>query len=48
VLLSLCYGTGGKVIGVDISPRMIGRVRTEIQKVGFNNAEVLIADRGVP
>jgi O-methyltransferase/aklanonic acid methyltransferase len=37
-------GTGGKVIGVDISSRMIARVRTEIQKVGFNNAEVLIAD----
>src|SRR6185503_3195947 len=37
-------GTGGKVFGVDISPRMIGRVRTEIQEVGCNNAEVLIAD----
>jgi ubiquinone/menaquinone biosynthesis C-methylase UbiE len=37
-------GTGGKVVGVDISPRMIGRARTEIQKVGFSNAEFLIAD----
>jgi ubiquinone/menaquinone biosynthesis C-methylase UbiE len=37
-------GAEGKVIGVDISPRMIGRVRTEILKVGLNNAEVLIAD----
>ena len=37
-------GTGGKVIGVDISPRMIGRVRTEILNAGFHNAEVLVAD----
>jgi ubiquinone/menaquinone biosynthesis C-methylase UbiE len=37
-------GTGGKVIGVDISRRMIGRARTEIEKVGFKNAEVLVAD----
>jgi O-methyltransferase/aklanonic acid methyltransferase len=37
-------GAGGKVIGVDISSRMIGRARTEIWKVGHGNSEVLVAD----
>jgi O-methyltransferase/aklanonic acid methyltransferase len=37
-------GAGGRVVGVDISPRMIGRARTEIRQAGLGNAEVLVAD----
>ena len=37
-------GAEGRVIGIDISPLMIGRARTEIQKSGFSNADVLVAD----
>src|SRR5262245_53253160 len=37
-------GAGGRAVGVDISTRMVGRARTEIRKVGFGNAEVLVAD----
>jgi ubiquinone/menaquinone biosynthesis C-methylase UbiE len=34
----------GRVVGIDISPLMIDRARTEIQKFGFCNADVLVAD----
>jgi ubiquinone/menaquinone biosynthesis C-methylase UbiE len=37
-------GDEGRVVGIDISPLMISRARTEIQKFGFCNADVLVAD----
>jgi len=37
-------GDEGRVVGIDISPLMINRARTEIQKFGFCNADVLVAD----
>jgi ubiquinone/menaquinone biosynthesis C-methylase UbiE len=37
-------GAEGRVVGIDISSLMIGRARTEIQKSGFSNADVLVAD----
>jgi len=37
-------GDEGRVVGIDISSRMIGRARTEIQKFGLCNADVLVAD----
>jgi ubiquinone/menaquinone biosynthesis C-methylase UbiE len=37
-------GDEGRVVGIDISPLMINRARAEIQKFGFCNADVLVAD----
>ena len=37
-------GDEGRVVGIDISTLMIGRARTEIQKSGVRNADVLVAD----
>jgi len=37
-------GVAGRVVGIDISSRMIGRARTEILKAGYGNSEVLVAD----
>jgi ubiquinone/menaquinone biosynthesis C-methylase UbiE len=37
-------GDEGRVVGIDISPLMINRARTEIQKFGFCNTDVLVAD----
>jgi len=37
-------GDEGRSVGIDISPLMIGRARTEIQKFGLRNTDVLVAD----
>lgn len=37
-------GAGGRVVGVDISSRMLSRARTETREVGYGNSEVLVAD----
>jgi O-methyltransferase / aklanonic acid methyltransferase len=37
-------GARGRVVGVDISSRMIGRARTEIRHSGLRNANVLVGD----
>ena len=37
-------GDEGRVVGIDISSLMISRARTEIQKFGFCDADVLVAD----
>jgi len=37
-------GPGGRVVGVDISSRMIGRARTGMREAGCGNSQVLVAD----
>src|SRR5262249_16735347 len=39
-------GSRGKVVGIDVSPRMVDRARTEIQQFGFTNTTVLVANAG--
>lgn len=37
-------GPEGRAVGIDISPRMLSRARTEIANAGLANAHVLVAD----
>lgn len=37
-------GESGKVIGVDMTPAMIERAKANLQKLGFDNVEFLLAD----
>jgi arsenite methyltransferase len=37
-------GAGGKVIGIDMTEKMIDRARTNAEKLGFNNVEFRLGD----
>jgi ubiquinone/menaquinone biosynthesis C-methylase UbiE len=37
-------GSAGRVVGIDLSPGMVARARSEVQAAGLGNSHVLVAD----
>ncbi|MBN2083904.1 MAG: class I SAM-dependent methyltransferase [Anaerolineales bacterium] len=43
-LLQKAVGASGKIIGVDLSPEMLGRARRRVETAGWRNVELVEAD----